>query len=314
MKAPPGVVGFIILAYIVLTIYSLISNESYVQRQNKERKDNFLKSVEKYEDDLVSYDLELKKYESATSLYNTKMEQIRQREIKLSEPLWADPSKVLEHRKKELKNYLQSEVRRAFKLKKGDVVKRGVSELFFYRELQQWFAGKIFMDLRIKGRTSSKDYKPDLVYFDKATNLHIDIEIDEPYTLLTKEPIHWKDYSTPYYNTPDDFLDIKFDSFGNDEITHTNRDEEFLENGWPVVRFSEEQIVKHHTKCCELIQEIIEVIELRKTFNRSLSTELPIQEIWTYEQAKELSVKNYRESYLKLIGQISVESFPDYTY
>jgi len=313
MKAPPGAIGFIIISYILLTLFNSISSSNYTEKENNHRRDEFLKSLETYQVALMDYDREIKEYESEIRKHRIKIEEIWQEEKILSEPLWADQNMVLEHRRKEVRNYLLNEVRKASKLRKDDVSKKGVSERFFSHHLQSLFEDKIFVDLKLRGRTSEKNYKPDFVYFDKATNLHIDIEIDEPYTLLTREAIHWKDYSDPFYNSPDDFLKMEYDSFGNDEITHTDRDEEILENGWPVVRFSEEQVVRYPTKCCELIKEIIDVVELKRGFSRSFTTDLPIHDIWTYDKADELSKANYRESYLALIKQFPPElSFPEY--
>ena len=119
-------------------------------------------------------------------------------------------------------------------------------------------------------------YTPDFAYIDPDANLHIDIEIDEPYEYKSRKPLH---------------------CIGQDE--KRNR---FFTNGfWVVIRFSEEQVIRYPERCCKKVAEIIADVTsdesiLRKFANVSPLTFTPR---WTVEGAKQMASKNYRQTYLK---------------
>jgi hypothetical protein len=65
-----------------------------------------------------------------------------------------------------------------------------------------------------------------------ATGLRVDIEIDEPYTAWRREPAHcigWDD----------------------------ERDAFLVSNGWVVVRFAEEQVVRWPEACCRVVARAV---------------------------------------------------------
>ncbi|MEO0726650.1 MAG: hypothetical protein AAFZ63_19050 [Bacteroidota bacterium] len=66
--------------------------------------------------------------------------------------------------------------------------KRGRSEVFFLEQLIERFRTNIKVDVV---PSKSGYYYPDFVYVCNQTGLCIDIEIDEPYTMAEKEPIHY---------------------------------------------------------------------------------------------------------------------------
>lgn len=75
-------------------------------------------------------------------------------------------------------------------------------------------------------------YVPDFIFQHSKSSLVIDIEIDEPYT--SNNPIHY---------------------LGNEH--DIRRNEYFTENGWVVIRFSEEQVKNDPEGCCSEIASII---------------------------------------------------------
>lgn len=113
----------------------------------------------------------------------------------------------------------------------------GVSELWFYKRLQECFGDLVMRGATIDLENSFCDqpYVPDFVYYDPQRGVAIDIEIDEPYRLDTKEPIHVA---------------------GIDD----DRNEFFVSNGWAVVRFAEAQVLAHPAGCCQVIARVADRI------------------------------------------------------
>lgn len=104
-------------------------------------------------------------------------------------------------------------------------VKKGLSEEFFYKYL------KNKSDLIVYKSIKYSYYYPDLII--AKDNLVIDLEIDEPYTFETKEPIHY----------------INSDS---------SRDEHFVNRGFILIRFTENQILDNPDFCLKVINDVIE--------------------------------------------------------
>jgi hypothetical protein len=133
---------------------------------------------------------------------------------------------------------------------------RGKSELDFLPFLIKKFGRNIHADL-IPNKGYSP-FRPDFVFVDDKTGLHIDIEIDEPYSLTEKLPIH-------YIGSNDD-----------------ERNSYFLNLNWAVVRFTENQIKNFPEQCCDIIASVIESL-LNK--NKSILLTIPEENRWTYEEA-----------------------------
>lgn len=152
-------------------------------------------------------------------------------------------------------------------------LKRGLAELKFLELLQSELRDLIFIDMVISynSKVSTSVYTPDFTLICPKTDLHIDIEIDEPYSIKEKLPIH-------YINCGDE-----------------ERDNYFLEHNWCVVRFSEFQIIKNPMECIETLKSVYDsLLILRNTY----LTKLDPQNCWTYEDSFILQNKRYRESYL----------------
>ena len=120
-------------------------------------------------------------------------------------------------------------------------------------------------------------YRPDIAIVWQKHNLYIDLEVDEPYDIVTRKPIHYK--------ASGDYL----------------RNLYFMSQGWVVIRFSEEQIYKTTDHCVAYIASILKEITKESVFDELVATlALEEQERWSYDKAKELEQEKYRESYLNI--------------
>lgn len=145
--------------------------------------------------------------------------------------------------------------------------KRGRAELMFLSLLYDKFRNQIFVDCKVEKENIV--YFPDFILKCEKTNLHIDIEIDEPYSFSEKEPIHYK---------------------GIDNI----RNKFFLEMNWCVLRFSEEQILKYPNECCDFISRVFYSIRDNKQISLDFKHK---KAVWTYEEAMILMHKKVRDGY-----------------
>ncbi|WP_247237289.1 hypothetical protein [Telluribacter sp. SYSU D00476] len=151
--------------------------------------------------------------------------------------------------------------------------KRGFTELQFLKILDEELKGIIFADMvpSINLQKKANVYNPDFTLICNKTNLHIDIEIDEPYSMFEKTPIH-------YIGCPDD-----------------QRNYFFLENNWCVIRFSEKQIITNPSECLKTIKSVYNsIIEM----NEHYTTNLKFDSRWTYEESLIMQKNRYREIYL----------------
>lgn len=151
---------------------------------------------------------------------------------------------------------------------------RGRSESQFERDLWRYFPGKIHTGLLVKRPELEQPYVPDFAYLDR--DIAIDIEVDEPYTYDTRQPIH--------------FLDCPKDR---------SRNQFFTDHGWIVIRFSEAQVVKNPASCCKALASTIALVSgdnsIMTSF-RQVPTLKPDRR-WTVEQAQQLAAQNYREQF-----------------
>lgn len=159
---------------------------------------------------------------------------------------------------------------------------KGHSETQFEHELWRYFPGKIHTEMIMpqsenQALKSASPYTPDFVYIEPKLNLHIDIEVDEPYTYDTRQPLH-------YIDCPKDQI----------------RNQCFLAWGWAVIRFSEAQVVKFPESCCKTIASVIAKItgdsSIMVSF-RQVSTLKPADH-WTLAEAEQMAAANYRATYL----------------
>ena len=107
--------------------------------------------------------------------------------------------------------------------------KTGKSESFFEYKLDKYFREILFTEEKVKDNTNW--FQPDYLIKILHGDIYIDIEVDEPYAFGAQfKPIH---------------------QAGDDD----ERNEYFLDKGWDVIRFTEQQIAKFPNACCKVISE-----------------------------------------------------------
>lgn len=118
-------------------------------------------------------------------------------------------------------------------------------------------------------------YSPDFAYIDQSTNLYIDIEIDEPYAYQSNKLTHF---------------------IGKDD----RRNKIFIDKGWLVIRFCEEQVVHYPHSCCKAIAQLIsDVLGNSLEINQFIDVpDLNPVKQWTESEAANMADKNYRQTYL----------------
>ncbi len=150
----------------------------------------------------------------------------------------------------------------------------GQSEKAFGKVLYRYFGNLIQTRLTLSIPNFPHPYSPDFAYIDQQKNLFIDIEIDEPYTGNPPKAIHY---------------------IGKD----TRRDEFFLDRGWIIVRFAEQQVVEQPDSCCKVIAELVsDLLNLPPTTS-SFSKITPITPVkqWTEDEANAMAKNRFRERY-----------------
>lgn len=115
-------------------------------------------------------------------------------------------------------------------------------------------------------------YKPDIAIAWRRKNVYIDIEIDEPYDIVSRDPIH-------YIGCGDNI-----------------RNAYFLNNGWTVIRVAERQIVDECQKVIDFVKVSICQLTSDKRFRAELNHTMTKR--WEYDEAKKWANEKYREAYL----------------
>ena len=158
----------------------------------------------------------------------------------------------------------------------GSTAPPGRCECMFRGYLKRYFPGKIHTKLTLKIPNFDHPYTPDFAYIDERLNLHIDIEIDEPYVYRTGKPTHY------LYADKD-----------------RRRNDFFNNRGWIVIRFSEEQIALYPDSCCKTIaQQIAELTRDTSILNRFANVpDLQPQRQWTEIEAIEMAQRRIRDKY-----------------
>ena len=162
--------------------------------------------------------------------------------------------------------------------RKGYAYNKGITEDNFYELLNKYF-GKSFnvYNDRFVPKRNSKPYEPDFVLSCEkdSKNIFIDIEIDEPYDIRDRKPIH---------------------CIGEDDA----RDDFFTKRGWIVIRFAEKQVHQEPRKCCSFVAKVI--LSVDKTFYSELLNESNPFNMpqWDTVQSEKWAKEKYREEYLDI--------------
>lgn len=155
--------------------------------------------------------------------------------------------------------------------RKGRAMGKGYKEQDFYEAILTAIPDiEIDIDLHLSIPFYSRPYEPDIVLIDRALNLYIDIEIDEPYDGYFRFPTHEQE---------------------KDDI----RDLFFTESGWVVIKFTERQVHLQEKQCISLIKDVLRslrIYELEQTSNCKSDLQ------WDYQQAVRWQKSSYREKYL----------------
>jgi len=164
--------------------------------------------------------------------------------------------------------------------KKGRFSNRGYKEPAFEPYLKQCFGKQfdVFTEHHLLVSNGSNPYEPDFSLIDRKNGLNmcIDVEIDEPYSGLSRRPMHCKG---------DDVLRNAF----------------FSDRGWIVIRFAEIQIHTNPLGCCRYLANVIE--SMHPTFRAADLDQAPVIgviDMWTSLQAQKWSGAKYREHYLEI--------------
>lgn len=160
----------------------------------------------------------------------------------------------------------------------GTTKRRGFKEEVFQRAIEDVFGNQFIVsgELRINTGKDTRPFEPDIALIDKSNDcLRIDIEIDEPYAGITRQPTHCK---------------------GDD----TMRDIYFVDRGWIVIRFSEYQVHMFEKECLRFISDVIKGVSSTYSIPASLahSTSTENEKLWDIVQAQKWEKDKYRESYL----------------
>lgn len=145
---------------------------------------------------------------------------------------------------------------------------KGKSELTFLKYLYEEFGRNIFTDY--SPNTGRNPFQPDFILFDPEINFYIDIEIDEPYSLLDGTTIH------------------------HDRTKDEERNSFFNQLNWGIIRFTEKQVTETPDKCCLLIKEVLHSIKNQKEY---IEHSINIESFWTHEEALIMKINDYRNSY-----------------
>lgn len=170
----------------------------------------------------------------------------------------------------------------------GKLKASGVSEADFKVKLLDFFGKSLLSQHFLVFKGAKNDYEPDFIFQDVESGLLIDIEIDEPYSGKNRKPMHYE---------------------GSADI---DRDHYFNKNGWVVVRFAEEQVVKNPKECLYYLSQIIDSL-ISTSFSKQISYVGPLEKVkrWTYEEAEQMAKDFYREKYLGLEFDIKPNTYQE---
>lgn len=174
------------------------------------------------------------------------------------------------------------------------VYNRGIQEDSFEKMLSRFIKDPYEVRSDI-GLVNDSDlcYEPDIAIVRQGhPHVHIDIEIDEPYS-VNNEPIHY----------------IECD---NDQ----KRNKYFVDHGWIVISFSERQITLYPKGCLKVVEDVLSSIDSTYLPEKNpLNEQIVSERHWSLEEARQMIAANERSKYLGLdIVQKSVpnsgETFP----
>jgi len=270
MVAPGLTIGISLLAGLAVSgafaggaVSQLLSFPERCQKHSQD-KQRFILKQQEYSKAKTALLERKRQYQNALDAYRQKREQLKAK--------CHAPEKIAEFRQEK---YVQALRLTGSHDGTDSTSKVGSSEALLGKALNLYFPNRIQtgLTLTIPGR-SGWSYDPDFAYLDKTTGLRIDIEVDEPYTHQTGEPIHYR---------------------GKDE----RRNSFFLGRGWLVIRFSEKQVVLSPNRCCKTIAQVIAELTGDSSVLNPFTTISDLEPMpqWTYEEALDMAQCRHRDQY-----------------
>jgi len=245
----PTIVGISIVGGLVIIILGFKINAQVINEDKEKEKIR-----------IEEYKVELEKYKKLVASVLSEEFQNKEKQKRIR--------KIFSDNKKE--------IFRCLEIKSDEEIKKGVSEEFFHKFLITYSEFTVYKSIKYSY------YYPDLILV--KNDLIIDLEIDEPYTLETKEPIHYDD-------------------------SDNGRDEFIIKNDFVLIRFTEEQILAYPEKCLEVINEIAAACIGLKQFQKSESFQEIETKILTYQDAFDLAYNNSRRNVRDRILKLENEYF-----
>ncbi len=151
----------------------------------------------------------------------------------------------------------------------------GASEERFGEVLRHYFGDWVLLQQEMLPDGHERPYTADFLIVEPTTGLHLDIEVDESHCFSTGEPTHF---------------------IGDDDY----RNKCFVDAGWVVIRFAEEQVVSQPARCCRFIANVLAKVTGNTEMNKQFADVLPVTPMkqWSRPQAASLKKKKYRQRYL----------------
>lgn len=189
--------------------------------------------VKSYRKQLHSYNLILEAYYKSLDIYARKQAR-HETDIALAHSL----TKLLEYRRPKLLEFLGSAISGTLCLSAAPsnmTSKHSASKVTnnFVQALSEYFPDLIHTGWQIE--LSDGIFIPDIVYIDPATNLHIAIEVDEL-----------------------DGLNIPSANPDLESSKGRAYNQNLMDAGWIVVRFSESQVIQSPQSCCKAIATLLD--------------------------------------------------------
>ena len=241
-------------------------------------------SVQSYPQRQEDYQKQKRKHSSETIRYQQALAVMPERKQKYEVEL-RDYTKKIERLKAKHANSEEVAIFRCDRLRQAltatqpydgtnSNAQRGYSEAILEKYLRRYFGSNIYTGLTLAIPNSEHLYSPDFAYIDRSLNLHIDIEIDEPYIYKSGKPIHCID---------------------EDE----SRNRFFLGKRWLVIRFCEQQVVEYPERCCKRVACEINDLIADSSFLQQFTGIVDLEPIpqWTYEEAMQMSRGGFRNTY-----------------
>lgn len=261
-----ALLGAVFLLFITGSLFIGLSSS------DRKYKKEYPQRLEVYNRELAEYPTKVKNYELALEKYELKYDVFTREKDKI-----LSKDNLQNHRLRLLKEYLDSI--EPLDKQVDENARIGASEGFFLEILKD--TNRFIVETSCRMKVFDSFYYPDIVLIDEKTGLMIDLEIDEPYVGSDGKPIH--------YLTKEYFMQESIDKKRNDF---------FIQNGWVVVRFAEEQIIKETKECVDFLYNLIDSVYRFSFDNIEFKGEKIAK--WSKDEAYNLGYKRYRHSYLPI--------------